>query len=120
MHYVYIFTTITLTVYGQMILKWQISLAGGLPVSSWDKIVFLIKLMINPWVFSCWVAGFLAGLAWMAALTHFRLSYVYPFMGLTFALVLLLSGLFLNETVTNYKVTGILLIVIGIYVGSQG
>jgi len=119
MNYIYIFLTITLAVYGQIIMKWQVSLTGGLPVSNWDKIFFLVKLIFNPWVFSCWVAGFLAGLAWMAALTHFQLSHAYPFMGLTFVLVLLLSGLFLNEAITIYKVIGMLLIVSGIYLGSQ-
>ena len=37
-------------------------------------------------------AALVAGMAWMAAMTQLELSHAYPFMGLTFILVLLLSG----------------------------
>ena len=37
MHYIYILTTIVLTVYGQLVVKWQVDLAGALPESNWGK-----------------------------------------------------------------------------------
>ena len=44
MGYFYIFGTIFFTVYGQLILKWRISLLGGsLPNDLLDKIFFLFK-----------------------------------------------------------------------------
>lgn len=120
MHYVYILVTIVLTVYGQLVVKWQVSLAGNLPASSWEKAVFLSKLLINPWVVSAMAAALVAGMAWMAAMTQLELSHAYPFMGLTFILVLLLSGFFFQEPVTLTKIIGVALIVAGIAVGSQG
>ena len=120
MHYVYIFITILLTLYGQLIVKWQVNLAGNFPGSSGDKILFLGKLLINPWVMSGMAAALLAGMAWMAALTQLELSQAYPFMGLSFVLILIFSAVCFQEPITWVKVIGVSLIVAGITVGSQG
>jgi len=119
MHFVYIFITIVLSVYGQLVVKWQINLAGAFPAAPWDKIVFLGKIMINPWVISSMVAALLASFAWIAALTQLPLSYAYPFMGLTFVLVLLLSAVFFLEPMSWMKIAGVVLIVAGITLSSQ-
>jgi len=79
MHYIYILLTIIFTVYGQLVVKWQVSLAGSLPSSGWEKVLFLGKLLINPWVISAMAAALLAGMAWMAAMTKLNFSYAYPF-----------------------------------------
>jgi len=120
MPYIYILFTVVLTVYGQLVVKWQVSLAGALPASNGDKIVFLAKLLINPWIISSMAGALLAGVAWMAALTHLQLSHAYPFMGLTFVLVLVLSGIFFQEPLSWIKIAGVSLIVAGIALGSQG
>lgn len=120
MGYLYIALTILFTVYGQFIIKWQVGLAGSLPVDNIKKVLFLLQLFLNPWVISGFVSAFLASLAWMAAMTKFPLNYAYPFMSLSFVLVLLLSPLLLNEAITMYKLIGMSLIVMGIIISSQG
>ncbi len=81
MHYVYILITIVLTVYGQLVVKWQVSLAGAFPAANGEKVIFLAKLLINPWVMSGMAAALLAGVAYMAALTQLELSQAYPLWG---------------------------------------
>lgn len=120
MNYLYIFLTIVFTVYGQLVIKWQVSGAGILPGDFLGKTLFLLKLLINPWIISALLAAFLAALSWMMAMSKFDISHAYPFMSLSFILVLILSGIFFSEPITFFKVTGLLLIVIGIIVGSQG
>lgn len=120
MSYIYIFLTIILTVYGQLVLKWQVKHAGEFPVEFTEKILYLLHLLINPWVISSLAAAFLAALSWMAAMTKFDLSYAYPFTSLSFVLVLGFSAVFFHETITMFKVVGLLLIVTGIIVGSKG
>lgn len=120
MNYIYIFGTVLFTVYGQLIIKWRISLSGSLPELFIPKILFLLRLLIDPYILSGFISGFLASLCWMAAMTKFSLNHAYPFMGLNFVLILLFSGLLFNETITSLKVVGIILVVIGIIVGSQG
>ena len=119
MNYLYIFGTIFFTVYGQLILKWQVSQAGPFPVDTPGKIGFILCLLLNPWVMSGIVGGFLAFLCWMAAMTKFELSYAYPFMSLAFVLVLILSAVVFHEAITTPKVIGLALIVAGIIVGSR-
>ena len=119
MGYFYVFMTILFTVYGQLVLKWQINQAGQLPVDLNQKVFFLFKLLLNPWLLSGFASAFVAALAWMAAMTKLDLSHAYPFMSLAFVLVLFLSVFFFNEPLTWPKVAGMALIVCGIFVGSQ-
>lgn len=114
----FIFLTILLGVYGQIVLKWQMLQAGPLPASSAEKIVFILRLLLNPWVITCIVAAFLGLLSWMAALAKADLSYAYPFTSLSFVVILILSAIFFREPVTLAKVAGMLLIMAGIVVGS--
>lgn len=118
--FLYLLATVLFTVYGQLIVKWQVGKAGALPDRFTAKLQFLLSLALNPWVLSGVGAGFLAFLSWMAAMTKFQLSYAYPFMSLAFVLVLILSALIFKEAVTPWKVVGTVLIIIGITVASRG
>jgi drug/metabolite transporter (DMT)-like permease len=118
--YLYIFSTVGFTVYGQMILKWRIAKFGPLPDSLFEKLKFLISLLFDPAIFSGFAAAFVASLAWMAAMTKFDLSHAYPFMSLNFVVVLLLSGWILNEPLALPRVLGVSLIVLGTVVASRG
>lgn len=119
MGYIYIIGTIFFTVYGQLILKWRISSFGNLPAETLDKIIFLFKLLFDPFIFSGFASAFIASFFWMATMTKFELSYAYPFMSGAFVLVFLLSVFLFHETVTFYKILGLLLIVLGIFVSSR-
>ena len=118
--YLYIFATIILTVYGQLMLKWRIAKFGPLPTELLEKLKFLLSLLLDPVIFSGFIAAFLASLAWMSAMTKFELSHAYPFMSLNFVVVLLLSGWLLNEPITVQKTVGVSLIVLGTVVAARG
>lgn len=115
--YLYISVTIILTVYGQLILKWRMGKIGLLPNSLSDKCILLFQQVLDPWMWSVAVAMLISVISWMISMTKFELSYAYPFMSLTFVLVLLLSGLLFNEPVTARKAIGVLLIILGVSVG---
>jgi drug/metabolite transporter (DMT)-like permease len=119
MGYLYVATTIGLTVYGQLIAKWQVGKAGDFPETTSGKVHFLTHLVLNPWMISVFIGAFIAALSWFAALTKFDLNRAYPFVALSFVFVLIGSGLFFNEPITTPKVLGVVFIVIGIAVGSQ-
>lgn len=119
-YHVCILLTISLTVYGQIIIKWQVKLAGSLPQENNEKIQFIISLLFNPWVISSFVGAFLAAISWMVAMTKLPLSYAYPFMSLSFVLVVFLSAIFFKEPVTIPKTLGLAFIVLGIIIGSKG
>jgi drug/metabolite transporter (DMT)-like permease len=118
--YLYIALTVVGTVYGQLIVKWRVGGFGPLPDQPMAKLRFLISLLFDPMIFTGFAAAFLASLAWMAALTKFKLSHAYPFMSLNFVVVLLLSGWLLNEPVTAQRYFGVALIVLGTIVAARG
>ncbi len=120
MSYLYVLFTILLTVYGQIVIKWQVLKAGALPLDPAEKLRFLFHLVLNPWVLSAFLAAFLASVTWMAAMTKLQLGHAYPFMSLAFVLVILLSNVFFGEAITALKVAGIVLVVLGLAIGSQG
>lgn len=120
MGYMYIFGTILFTVYGQLILKWRIATYGALPELFFDKLIFLVKLLFDPYIFSGFASAFIASFFWMATMTKFELSFAYPFMALNFVLVLFLSTWLLNEPITFQRILGIGLIVFGTVIAARG
>jgi len=118
MGYLYIFGTILFTVYGQLIIKWQIKGVGNIPTDVIGKVYFFSHILLNPWVISSITGAFLALICWMAAMTKFELSYAYPFMSLSFVIILLLSNIFFNEPFSFQKVLGVIMITLGVIVGS--
>lgn len=121
MSYFYIFATVILTVYGQVVVKWRITQYGALPDDTFMKIKFLLRFCLDPFVLTVIVAAFMAALCWMAAISKIPLSVGFPlYYGLTFVLTILCSVLFLNESLTSLKMIGIALIMVGVIVGSMG
>ena len=109
-----------LTVYGQLILKWRIAIYGSLPDGFGAKIIFLLKALIDPFIFSGLFAAFLASLFWMAAMTIFDLSQAYPMIIGGLALVTTLAAfVLLKEDITTYKIAGLVVILSGLYLISQ-
>lgn len=118
--YSMVLLTIALTVYGQFIIKWQVLLAGPLPESLEDRLVFLARILINPWVISALFAALLASIAWIIAMTRLEISRAFPLTALTFVCVVIGGALLFKEPITPLKLVGVLLLVLGIVVGSQG
>ncbi len=112
-------TTIFFTVYGQLVLKWQMGGVGPLPAGHLAKLIFLLQQFLNPWILSGFISAFLASLAWMAAMTRFELSYAYPFMSLAVVIVMILGVVFFGETVNLPKVLGTLLVMFGLVLISR-
>lgn len=115
--YLYVFGTIFFTIYGQLILKWRITKIGFvLPNGFWAQLKALSVFVFDPFIFSGLVSAFIASLFWIAAMTKFEITYAYPFMSISPALVFLLGIFLLNETFTMGKLVGLLFIILGIVI----
>jgi drug/metabolite transporter (DMT)-like permease len=114
--HIYILLTLLFTVYGQLVLKWQLGGAGIVPAGQIDKLLFLLKLFLNPWIISGFASAFLASLAWIAAMIRFELNYAYPFMSLAFIIVMVFSVFFLHEQLTIPRIAGTIIVVTGLFV----
>ena len=118
--HLFIFLTILFTVYSQLVMRWQVGNAGGLPDGLAEKAVFVGGLLIKPWVLTAIFATFLSGVSWMLAMTRFEVSYAFPFVSLTYVAVLLASFLLFHEPLGAAKLAGTALIVAGIVVIARG
>ena len=79
-------------------------------------IISYMKFLFDPLIFSGFVSAFIASIFWMLAMTRFELTYAYPFMSLSPALVFIVGIFVLGETFTVGKLLGLLIIMIGIIV----
>lgn len=114
--HIYIAGTIFFTVYSQLIMRWQVSLAGALPADFTGKVYFVAHLFLNPWIMSSIFATLLAGISWMLAMSRFEISYAYPWISLNFLLMLFFGVVLFDESFNFAKLFGTCLIVAGIAV----
>ena len=54
------------------------------------------------------------------ALKYGDLSVVYPFVSLTFIWVMIISSIFFNEVINNFKVSAVIFIIFGVILVGQG
>lgn len=87
-----------------------------LPDGVLDKIISLLKIIFDPFIFSGFASAFIASLFWMAAMSKMEITKAYPFMSLSPAIVFIIGVYFLNEAFTWGKVLGLMLIIIGLIV----
>ena len=118
--YFYVLATILLMVFGQIIIKWQVLKAGTLPEEIAEQFSFVVRLLFNPWILGGLFLALLSAICWMIAMSKLPLSHAYPFVSLSFVLVLVLSAVCFGESVTWPKILGVSLIVLGVGVSSQG
>ena len=121
--HLYLAATVVLAVYSQLVMKWRISgrFAGmTIPSGIWPKIIALITVLFDPFVFSGLMATFISGLCWMATMSKLEISYAYPFTSLGFVAVVLLSAPLFGESLNAWRIVGVAIIVIGVTVASQG
>jgi multidrug transporter EmrE-like cation transporter len=117
--YLYMLVTVVMTTYGNLIFKWRVDEAGAMPEGASARITYFLKLLSSPWILSSFAAACCAAIAYLLALQRLDLSRAYPVMSLSFVLVLLFSAALFSESITTAKVAGIVLILAGLWIGSQ-
>ena len=120
MGHIFIFLTVIFTVYGQLIIKQQVTGLTDVPSGIGAVPYFIEQILRKPLLLSGFISAFAASLCWMAALTRFDLNYAYPFMSLNFVLVAGLSYYFFNDEMSLVMVLGLALICGGVILVARG
>lgn len=107
---------VALNVLGQALLKWRLMAGGAMPEGLYAKLGFLGQFLQDPWVLGAFAGVFGASILWIIALSRVELSWAYPFMGLSFLIVLAVGVGCFGESLTWQKVVGVLLIAAGVMV----
>jgi len=115
-HHTFLLLYIVFTVASQLIMRWRVGSAGGLSPTAGDQLHFVASMLMTPWVWAAILSTFLAGVAWMLALTRFELTYAFPFTGVSFVLILFAGAFMFGEHVSLARIAGTLLVVLGLIV----
>lgn len=107
---------IVFTVASQLIMRWRVGSIGTLSPAANERIAFVASMLMTPWVWVAILCTFLAGVAWMLALTRFELTYAFPFTGVSFVLILFAGAFMFGEHVSLARIAGTLLVVLGLIV----
>ncbi|TET54030.1 MAG: multidrug resistance protein [Actinobacteria bacterium] len=112
-----VFISLIFAAIGQVVLKYGMNNVGSIDTFSLQGIApFIVKTAKNPLIwFGCFLYG-MAALAWLIVLSRESLSFVYPFAGLTFVIVLFLSSAILKEQVSLWRWLGTSVIIIGLLI----
>lgn len=70
---------------------------------------------VNPWILAGLAAYGLSTMLWIFSLSRAPLTVVYPFTALTFVIVYLAGVLVLGEAASARSITGICVVLVGLY-----
>jgi multidrug transporter EmrE-like cation transporter len=121
LNHFYLLLAISFGVVSQLIIKWQMSAFSFNDYETWqDKFALAFSMFLNPYIIISLILTLLSGVSWMIAMTKFEISYAYPFTLLGLVLVTTFSVIFFGESVNTYKISGIVIIILGIILISKG
>jgi drug/metabolite transporter (DMT)-like permease len=109
----FIFLTVVATVASQVFFKLAVRNAALT-----ETPLLSVAAMINPAVLAGLTFSVVSIVAWLSALNRLDLSTAYPFMSLTFPLVLIASSIFFGESVSLLRWLGIFIIMAGLIIVS--
>lgn len=121
LNHFYLFLAISFGVASQLIIKWKMGQYSFADYETmYDKFVFAFSMLLNPYIMISLTFTLLAGVTWMIAMTKFDISYAYPFTTLAFVFVFIFSVVFFGEPVSWQKIVGLLFIIVGLIISSNG
>ncbi len=97
---------------GQLIFKAALNQIGQLQLS----LEMFVKLATSPLLLLGLAVFGLSALLWLIALMKAELSFAYPFLSLTYVIVLVGGALLFHEQITLARIIGFIVIVTGLFV----
>ncbi len=115
-----ILVSVFLAVVGQLLLKMGMLRVGKFSFNMSTLVNQYVKILLNPFVIAGLVSFFVSMLIWLYVLSRMELSLAYPFVALNYILILFGSYFLFRETITVYKMIGVVVIIVGVYLVARG
>ncbi|MDD3776890.1 MAG: EamA family transporter [Actinomycetota bacterium] len=116
-----ILISVAIAVGGQILLKIGMNRIGALDFNGLGSLVRLFLAVIkSPIVIIGLFLYVISAALWLIVLSAVDLSFAYPFIGLTYVFVLVLSKFILKEDVNPLRWAGAAIITVGVIVISRG
>jgi multidrug transporter EmrE-like cation transporter len=106
---------IVIGVVGQIFIKKALNSMTGLDFSG-NALSTYMRIFSSPYVIIGVVTYVLSILFWVYGLTKVDLSYAYPFLAISYILVIIGSWYFLGETITALRIIGVSIICFGVII----
>jgi drug/metabolite transporter (DMT)-like permease len=109
-----ILLSVALNIVGQLVLKRGMNDLG--PISLTERGIFdiIFAIATNPFVIGGVFVYAFSVLCWLVGLSRAPLSYAYPFISLSYVVILFASYFLLGETVSLLRLAGVVVICIGV------
>ena len=109
-----ILATVVLAVSGQLSMKKGMTSVGQISLADlFSKKLFTV--VFQPFVF-VGIALYISSAAlWLVILSQEELSFAYPLISIGYIITAVLSNIFFHESLTIFRIIGILLIMAGVY-----
>ena len=116
-----ILISITIAVGGQILLKFGMNKIGTISLNSAGELGHLfLSIFKSPLVIIGLFCYVISAAIWLVVLSAVDLSFAYPFIGLTYVLILVVSKFILKEDVNPIRWAGAAIITVGVIVMSRG
>lgn len=119
MIYLLVLLSVTAMTAAQLLLKKGLILLGNVPESIGELVVFFEKACTNIYVIAAAIMTLVTALAWIIAVSKAELSFIYPFMALSYVLVAVFSLLIFKEDINTLRWVGIVVICVGVFFVSR-
>jgi drug/metabolite transporter (DMT)-like permease len=115
-----IITSVILGVVGQLLLKAGLNSIGPLDLTRQGAWGVAWRIGANPRIFGGLGLYGVSVLFWLAALSRVDLGYAYPFLSLSYVLILVASWAVFREEISRWRVLGVVAICLGVFVVASG
>lgn len=110
---VILMVSIVLVVYSNVTVKSR-SLVLAKTGTDGGIVDYIVSMLLDPWVWTAFVATGVATLLWLVAIRRLDLSVAQPAFALVFVAVPLAAALFLGEPMPPLRIAGLVLVVVGV------
>lgn len=110
-----IIIAVVIGIVGQILIKKGLNSIENLDFSG-QLIRSYIKVFSSPLNIAGVLIYFSSALFWLYGLSKVNLSYAYPFLALSYVLILLTSWIFLGEDIPTLRWIGVMVICFGIFI----
>jgi drug/metabolite transporter (DMT)-like permease len=115
MVYLLVFLVVAAMAAVQLLVKKALLIVGPFPGNLSQAFPFFLKVFTNFYFILGIVITVLAALVWILVVSKMQISYLYPFIALSYVLVALFSMIFFKEDVTALRWIGIVVICAGVF-----
>jgi drug/metabolite transporter (DMT)-like permease len=115
-----ILASVALGVIGQMLLKAGLNRIGPLGLREQGVAAVAWRIASNPRIWGGLGLYGVSLLFWLAALSQVELGYAYPFISLSYVLILVASWAIFREEVSWWRMIGVVAVCLGVFVVARG